>query len=389
MENSKSNQRPTVASYVTTFLKPEMRHIYRQVTNLQRVRTVVYCRQNINQEQYPFSPVEVLPEGAGNFLRRFILKYIRKAPPLVYRGEQQILEQALDRHNVDLLHIYFGHTGVHLLPFIKVWDRPVIVSFHGMDVQTREDRPGYREDLEELLQTVALVLARSDSLAERLRELGCPEDKIRLNRTAIPLDAFELVKRDPPVDGRWHIVQACRLIRKKGLPTALRAFRLFHDAYPQAQFTIAGEGPDLPELERLTHDLGLDDAVTFAGFLKQTDLVELYRQSHIFLHPSEMPPDGNQEGVPNSMLEAMATGLPVVATTHGGIPEAVDHDQSGLLYSEGDDAAIGNALIWLAEDPERWLEMGKTAAAHVKSRFEMKTQIRKLEDCYLEVLKNG
>jgi colanic acid/amylovoran biosynthesis glycosyltransferase len=129
--------------------------------------------------------------------------------------------------------------------------------------------------------------------------------------------------------------------------------------------------------------------VTFTGFLNQPDLVELYRRGHIFLHPSEMPPDQNQEGVPNSMLEAMATGLPVVATYHGGIPEAIDDGQSGLLRDEGDAGALSEALIELVEDPDLWHRLSKTAARHVEQRFEQNNQIKHLENCYREVLKNS
>ena len=161
---------------------------------------------------------------------------------------------------------------------------------------------------------------RSESLLDALRALGCPEDKLRLNRTGIPLDQFAAVPRTPPAGGAWRFVQACRLIRKKGLDDALQAFARFHARHPESHFTIAGEGPLLAELENLRDELRLRDEVTFAGFLNGPDLCRLFHQSHLFLHPSRMTGDQNQEGVPNSMLEAMATGLPVIATRHGGIP---------------------------------------------------------------------
>ena len=82
-------------------------------------------------------------------------------------------------------------------------------------------------------------------------------------------------------------------------------------------------------------ELGVGDRVFFPGFVSQSELRELFYGSHIFLHPSERGADGNQEGVPNSMLEAMASRLPVLATEHGGIPEAIEHGQSGILVPEG------------------------------------------------------
>jgi glycosyltransferase involved in cell wall biosynthesis len=106
--------------------------------------------------------------------------------------------------------------------------------------------------------------------------------------------------------------------------TALRAFARFHAVHPRATFTIAGDGPQLEDLRSLARNLGISAQVFFTGFLPQEKLRGSFAESHLFLHPSELGPDGDQEGVPNAMLEAMASGLPVFATTHGGIPEAVE-----------------------------------------------------------------
>src|SRR5207253_1966559 len=96
--------------------------------------------------------------------------------------------------------------------------------------------------------------------------------------------------------------------------------------------------------------LQIDGAVDFAGFVSQEELRELFYEAHIFLHPSETGRDGNQEGVPNSMLEAMASGLPVFATRHGGIPEAVQNNVSGILVNERNHRALADALIDCAKD---------------------------------------
>ncbi len=153
---------------------------------------------------------------------------MRRLPPVYYRGELQVLIKLLQRRPADLMHIYFGHTGVHLLPFIQEWDKPCVVSFHGMDIQPRPEQPGYDEQMRTMLQTVPLVLARSQSLAEQLVRLGCPREKLRINRTGIPLEAFPSSERAAPADGAWRFVQACRLIAKKGLGTAFEAFARFH-----------------------------------------------------------------------------------------------------------------------------------------------------------------
>ena len=377
-----------VASYCTTFLKPEMLHIYRQVTGLERHRTFVLTKQRQSAGKFPFPDIEVIPPARSNFLRRFHLKYIRRAAPLIYRGEYRALTKILERRKPDVLHIYFGHTGVHLLPFLQHHRHlPALVSFHGADVMPRADQPGYTDRLRTLLQTVPLVLARSISLKERLIELGCPPDKIRLNRTGIPMDAFPVAAdRTFPTDYRWRFIQACRLIEKKGLFLSLQAFAEFCNTYPQSHFTIAGEGPLLADLEKRCAQLGITEKVTFTGFLDTAALCGLYQTSHAFLHPSQTPPDQNQEGIPNSMLEAMATGLPVLATHHGGIPEAVTDNQTGLLVEERDGDRFLDNLHRLAIEPGLWQALSRNAGISVRQNFEHRAQIANLESIYDECL---
>ena len=181
-------------------------------------------------------------------------------------------------------------------------------------------------------------------------------------------------------------MQACRLIPKKGVATSLRAFAIFKKDHPQAKFYIAGKGPLQPELEMLAAGLGIFKDVHFVGFLSQSKLMELYASSHLFLHPSEMPPDENQEGVPNSILEAMATGLPVAATQHGGIPEAVEHGRTGWLVPEEDHIALANAMQEIARSPRVLTEMGLHAREAVIKRFAQEAQIDQLEWFYEEAI---
>ena len=177
--------------------------------------------------------------------------------------------------------------------------------------------------------------------------------------------------------------------RRKGCAATLQAFARFRELYPAARLTIAGEGPLRAELEKSAAELGVASAVTMRGFLSQADLNALYAESHLFLHPSEMTSDQNQEGVPNSMLEAMATGLPVIATWHGGIPEAVTHERDGLLVPERDVEALFQAMRRLAAAPEEWARFGAAAAETVRAEFEQTRAIAALEDCYDEALALG
>jgi len=363
-----------------------MLHIYRQVKALRGVDTFVVTKEVQNAERFPFPDIEVIPKRRTNLLVHGWLKFVERRPPIVYRGEYQTLDSLLERHGADLMHIYFGHTGVHLLPFIRQWDKPCVVSFHGADVAHKQDIKDYPAKLRRLFDAVPLVLARSQSLAERLIHLGCPPEKLRINRTGIPLNAFPFIDRQPPSDGKWRVVQACRMIPKKGVATSLRAFAIFKKDNPEAEFFIAGKGPLQPELEMLAAGLGIFKDVHFVGFLSQPKLRELYASSHLFLHPSETSPNQDQEGVPNSILEGMATGLPVAGTWHGGIPEAVDHGRTGLLVPEEDHVALANAMQEITHSPGLLAEMGLRARAAVIDRFEQDAQVDLLESFYEEAI---
>lgn len=378
---------PVVACYCATFLKPEMLHIYRQITALERFRPIVITQKREEAERFRFDDVKVVPKPATHFLRRIWYRQLRDVPWRISRRETAELIRVLDACRADLLHIYFGHIAVHLLPLIEQWPKPSVVSFHGADVMVDLEKPAYRAATERMLAAVRMVLVRSESLRGALVSLGCPPNKIRLQRTGIPLSELAFHPRAFPQDGQWHLLQAGRLIEKKGFRTSLRAFAEFARRYPAAHFTIAGDGPHLPELKNLASKLEVADRVTFAGFLPQSELRDHFYRAHLFLHPSETGRDGNQEGVPNSMLEAMASGLPVFATTHGGIPEAIEHGVSGVLVAEGDADALARELLQASEQPKLLSAIAERGAAAIAEKFEQGAQVRALEDYYLEAMR--
>lgn len=363
-----------------------MLHIYRQITALSRVRPVVIAQKREQAERYPFDDVRIVAKPRTHFLRRIWFRQLRDVPWKISRGETAALLRVLSEVRADLLHVYFGHIAVHLLPLIKASPRPSVVSFHGADVGVDLGKPAYRAATMEMLDAVRLVLVRSESLREALVRLGCGAEKIRIHRTGIPLGDFKYRERDWPVDGRWQLLQAGRLIPKKGLATTLLAFADFWKHHPQATLTIAGDGPERGALEILAQKLAVDDHVRFTGFVAQPELRDLFYRSHIFLHPSETGPDGNQEGVPNAMLEAMASGLPVFATTHGGIPEAIENGVSGVLVAERDHEALARELLHAAGNPELLACISQEGAAAVAAKFEQSAQTRALEDCYFEAM---
>src|SRR5712691_4022122 len=240
-----------------------MLHIYRQITGLRRVQPIVIAQKRENPDKFPFDKVDIVAKPATHFLRRFWFRQIRNKPWQISAREVSALAEVLNRENAQLLHIFFGHIAVHLLPLIQAWSKPSVVSFHGADVMVDMEKPAYRAATQQMLEAVRLVLVRSESLGRALINIGCPAGQIRLQHTGIPVDDIPFRPRAWPDKGAWKFVQACRLIEKKGLRVSLRAFAKFAAQHPAATFTIAGEGPLRSELGRLAAELGVADKVFF------------------------------------------------------------------------------------------------------------------------------
>jgi colanic acid/amylovoran biosynthesis glycosyltransferase len=387
LEVPSPDPRPVIACYCATFLKPEMLHIYRQITGLERCIPVVIAQKREQPGRYPFDQTYIVPKPARHFLRRFWFRQLRDAPWQISDGELRALESVLKNTDARLLHIYFGQIAVHLLPLIRAWKKPSLVSFHGADVTVDMNKPAYREATRQMLDAVKLVLVRSDSLRRAVIHLGCDEKKIEIQRTGIPVNEFPFRERNfVAVATEWRFVQAGRLIEKKGLPVTLRAFAAFLGQHPNAKLTVAGEGPLLSQLQNLARDLKIDGRVSFTGFISQEQLREIYYASHIFLHPSQTGDDGNQEGIPNSMLEAMASGLPVFATRHGGIPEAIEDGVSGVLVPERHHEKLAAALVDAAKDAGFLSRIARNGAEIVRKNFDLRAQAQRLEEIYLRII---
>lgn len=375
-EPARGGEAAPVALFCATFLRPEMLHVYRHVTGLKNFRPVVIAQKR--EGDWPVADVEVVPRSSARFLARAGEK-LGGGPWQISGGEADRILGVMARKGCAVLHVFFGNVAVHLLPLLRRSPVPVVVSFHGSDVAGSMAAPKYAKAVQEMFELAAVVPCRSEQLIGAVVRLGCAREKARLMRTALPEIPFTY--REPPAGGAWRIVQAARLVPKKGLATALRAFARFGEKYPAATFTVAGAGPMEEELRQLARGLNLGSRVEFSGFLPQEALQGLFARSHIFLHPSETAA-GDVEGVPNALLEAMAGGLPVVATRHGGIAEVVTDGETGLLCAEGSVDEVTAALLRLAGDAAFYRAVAEKGAAFVREEFSHGRRMAAVEEIY-------
>lgn len=358
---------PTVAFFCATFLKPEMHHVHRQVSALTRCRSLVLTQKLENAATFPFEPIHLIPRSPWRFVARSWSDVVTHAPWQISAGEVALIRKHLKEAGADVLHIFFGSVAIHLLPLLQELEIPAVVSFHGADVAGEMRSPGYALAVGEVFARASAITARSAALAAEVKRMGCPARKVSLQRTLLPEISGH--PRSAPPDGAWKLLQVARLVPKKGISTALRAFAGFHEKFPGSKFVIAGDGPMRRELSALAEELGLGDRVEFTGFLPQDQVRSRMAASHIYLHPSETVKGTDQEGVPNAMLEAMASGLPVVATNHGGIPEAVREGIDGFLVKEGDVKALEKALQAMAANSGKFAAMSVSARDHALREY--------------------
>lgn len=352
-----------------------MHHIYRQIVSLKSFARLVVTQKLEND--FPFQPIIKLPKSPWRWWARFQERSISGYPWQISQSETLQLLQLLNIYRASILHIFFGSVAIHFLPVLRLCPIPIVISFHGADVAGRMLSSHYRDTLLELFEKAALLTCRSSNLAGKLKSLGCPSAKICLQRTVLPELPF--IQHEPPQDGRWKILQASRLIPKKGLQTTLQAFMLFVKEYPAATLTIAGDGPMKQELEVLSQQLKIAVHVQFIGFQTQEALQQLLAEHSIFLHPSESVA-GDTEGIPNALLEALASGIPCIATRHGGIPEAMKDKIDGILVEERQPQQLALAMKMLAQNTELYQQLSSRGAENVRKNFGI--QNTENGDCY-------
>jgi colanic acid/amylovoran biosynthesis glycosyltransferase len=323
---------------------------------------------------------------------RFVLTNFHKAPiPLFKLLYRKFREKAIsphsghkiatllngDMHSYDIVHCHFGPSGNlgALLKDLGIIEGKCVTTFHGYDLSIYINEKGNKV-YDSLFKAGDFFLPISERWKEKLIELGCEEQRIAVHRMGIDTSRFAFTPRKPREDGKVHILTVARLVEKKGVQYGIQAVAEVLKKYPHVEYRIAGDGPLRSELQSLIDALNINGHVTLLGWKRQEEIVELIRNADILLAPSVTSKDGDQEGIPVVLIEALSQGLPVLSTRHSGIPELVQDGESGFLVPERDADALAEKLEYLIEHPEIWPEMGRAGRDYVARYYD----INKLND---------
>jgi glycosyltransferase involved in cell wall biosynthesis len=274
------------------------------------------------------------------------------------------------------------------LPIVQKSGLPLVVTFHGGDAtkdkhfEERRFIPTiFQRRQRDLMATAETIFCVSHFVRDRLVARGFPTEKLVTHYIGIDIPKDVAL---PPSGISDSVLFVGRLVEKKGVDILIAAMSVVAKAHPNLKLSVVGDGPARRDLERLAGQTGIQ--AHFHGWLPEKEVRAAMRRSLLLAVPSRTAASGDSEGLPTVIMEAMAYGLPVVATRHAGIPEIVSDHTTGLLVDEADAAALSAAILTLKCDPDLANRLRGEAYADVRARFDADRQSVLLERKLLDII---
>ncbi|EMH0543936.1 glycosyltransferase [Enterobacter hormaechei] len=301
-------------------------------------------------------------------------------------------QSVLKSQPLDLIHAHFAIDGLYALKLAQKKGIPLVTTLHGFDVTvSNKDLLASRSPawINYLLHQHKVksqgdkFICVSDFIARQALQHGFPESKIIQHYIGIDVNKYQPRAKE---DDQGIILHVARLVEKKGTAVLINAVKQVKLLNPDVKLVIIGEGPLLDGLKAQVTSLGLDQTVTFTGALPHVDVMAWMRKASMLVLPSITAKTGDAEGLGMVLLEAAVTGVPVIGTQHGGIPEAIIDEQTGFLVKERDDKQLADRISYLSNNENIRFIMGTNAREFVNQKFNLSQQTTKLEDIYQKLL---
>lgn len=283
--------------------------------------------------------------------------------------------QAFRRLRPDVVLAEYGPSGVAAREACVALEIPLVTFFHGYDATRRELLQRCGDGYRALFRDGAACVAPSRSLARQLVALGADEQRIQVNPCGVDLERFA---GGDPATAPPVFVAVGRFVEKKGPHLLLLSFARLREAHPEARLRLLGDGPLLPICRDLARALGLSETVHFLGAQPAEIVADELRNARALVQHSLEASDGDSEGAPVALIEAAATGIPVVATRHAGIPEIVLDGKTGLLVGEREVEGFALRMAELLRSPEHAGALGAAARERAERHFGIARHIDRL-----------
>jgi colanic acid/amylovoran biosynthesis glycosyltransferase len=306
-------------------------------------------------------------DGASGWVQRVLFRHFGRVPALPF-------DQA-----APVLHAQFARGGALALPLAQALGLRLVVTLHGGDVSKAKNWRGtiLARRWPAVVASASRFVCVSAAVAEAAGAHVVPRDKL----TVLPI-GVEIPAAPPPVPDRPHHLFVGRFVPKKGIGVLADAVRRLRAAGDTTPVACIGDGPDRPVLEQLARDV---TGIALTGWLPPEAVTEHMARAWSLLVPSVIAPDGDAEGLPSVIPEAMAQACPVIGSAQGGVAEAVKHGQTGLLVPPGDPVALAEAMHHLVSTQHLRHGLGREAFAYVAVHLNARIQSAALEELLLEV----
>ncbi|NPA54717.1 MAG: glycosyltransferase family 4 protein [Aquificae bacterium] len=314
---------------------------------------------------------------------RFVLYLLKTYPSYI--------KSMLKKEKIDILHSHFAFTGYDYLPLAKKLNVKHVVSFYGLDYEFLPyNWPEWEKKYKKLFKEADLFICEGKHGAKILKGKGCPPEKVVVNKLGVEVDKIPFYKREKKKYS-LKLVQVASFREKKGHIYTVQAFHKALENCPNMHLTLVGEGELKEKIKNLVKKLKIEDKVTFLGKIDYENLYEFLKDFDVFIHPSCYTENRDCEGgAPVVLLDAQATGLPVISTRHCDIPEEVIHGKTGLLSREKDiDELAKNIEFFYKMDKDMYAIFSETARKHIEREYDIKKNAKNLLSLYRDLLKNG
>ena len=364
--------------------------MYNQIRHLPKeVEAHIICEVTENLDQFWLPNIHSLSETSR--CRYYWDLWLRK---IGLRRHLGFLVKQARKYHAQLLHSHFGNVGwLNTKAALKAKLKHII-TFYGFDVNYLPRlNQGWSRRYQELFRYADRILCEGPHMADCIEALGCPRDKIQVQHLGVSLTEIVFKPRTWDPKEPLRVLMAASFQEKKGIPDALEALgRIQKDV--RLEITLIGDANSEMrsqlEKSKILDVMGrynLQRKTRMLGFQPLAVLFEEAYKHHIFLSPSVTAVDGDTEGgVPVSIIEMAATGMPVVSTRHCDIPEVIHHGVTGLLVQERDIEGLAGSLHWLMENTDRWFPMVEAGRRHLEVEYNAKRQGERLARIYEELI---